>query len=92
MNSGVKNFFSKLSIDAPLAEGPNVFLTREYEKFLGLSRAQTNVRLTKLIAEGKVRRVRTLRGGKVVSALEYIEKVSPCAIRPPKKKKSSGLP
>jgi hypothetical protein len=70
--------FGKLSSGAelPIASGVNVFLRSEYQAHIGTQHYQALVRLNRLAAEGKVRRVRTKRNGRLVQAWEYIAKSS----------------
>ena len=60
--------------DLPLASGPNVFFAADYEKAVGIKRAQAVVRIRQLISQGKVRRVRARRPGdaRALPAYEYL--------------------
>ena len=62
----------KLPSDVPIAAGPNVFLRAEYQVAAGLSSQGASSRLTKLEAQGLVRKVRTRRAGKLLQAWEYL--------------------
>ncbi len=60
--------------DLPIVHGANVFLRSEYQAHLGVNTAHAGARLRQLAAEGKVRKVRTRRAGKLVAAWEYVGK------------------
>lgn len=67
--------FEKLSggfVDTPIVSGPNVFLRSEYQAAIGISSAYAGDRLRSLVAAGKIRKVRTRRDGRLVSAWEYV--------------------
>lgn len=70
-------FFEKLNADfsdLPIISGPNVFFAADYQEAIGLQRAQTITRLQRLLKEGKVRKVRARRDGRVLPAYEYLGK------------------
>lgn len=72
-----KTVFDKLNenfIEAPIVVGANVFTTVEYRDAVGLRDSQTLRRLKALEKDSKVRKVRTRREGRLVSAWEYIGK------------------
>lgn len=71
------SIFEKLNAgfnDLPIESGPNVFITTDYAKAISMSSAQALRRLTRLVEDGKVQKVRTRRNGRVVSAWKYVGK------------------
>lgn len=69
--------FEKLNagfVDLPIKSGPNVFFAGDYGDAVGLRRNETLKRINKLIAEGKVRKVRARRDGRLLTAYEYVGK------------------
>lgn len=60
--------------DLPLVRTKNVFLRSEYQQESGLSTSYAAARLKRLMNEGLVRRVRTIRGGKITQAWEFLGK------------------
>jgi predicted ArsR family transcriptional regulator len=66
----VESFFS----DVPLVRNLNVFLAAEYAQNVGIRPRTARERLQRLASEGLVRRVRTVRNGKVAQAWEVLGK------------------
>lgn len=67
--------FEKLNAgfkDAPIASGPNVFTAADYGTAIGLQPAQTLRRINLLLKQGKVRKVRARRDGRLLTAYEYL--------------------
>lgn len=77
MASPKQKMFEKLNAgfaDLPIIAGPNVFFAVDYEKSIGLKRMETLKRIGKLIEQGKVRKVRARRDGRLLTAYEYLGK------------------
>lgn len=60
--------------DVPLVRNLNVFLATEYAQNVGIRPRTARERLQRLASEGLVRRVRTVRNGKVAQAWEVLGK------------------
>lgn len=60
--------------NVPIARGKNVFLAGEYAQGSGLKVRTARERLQRLIADGIVRKVRTIRNGRLVGAYELVSK------------------
>jgi hypothetical protein len=58
--------------DLPISAGPKVFFASEYQEAIGLQRAETTRRLRSLLSQGKIRKVRARRDGRVLPAYEYV--------------------
>lgn len=69
--------FEKLNAgfkDTPIISGPNVFFASDYGEAIGLQRPQTLKRIGDLLKQGKVRKVRARRDGRLLTAYEYMGK------------------
>jgi hypothetical protein len=58
--------------ELPMADGPNVFLSEDYAREVGISGRQARERLRRLLLKKEVRRVRTRRAGTITAAWEYL--------------------
>jgi predicted transcriptional regulator len=77
---GSKKVFAKVAKFASVESVPivkpndNTFTTQEYAKEIGLGRVQANARLSELLAQGVLRRVKFYYSGGVRLAWEYIKR------------------
>lgn len=60
--------------DAPVKNGSRVFTTQEYARSIGVARRTAWDRVSKLLERGKLRKVRTRRGKKIVPAWELLSR------------------
>jgi hypothetical protein len=69
--------FSKIDPQLPsvVLDGDDIFTRAEYQEHLGVGEGMASRRLTKLQAEGTVRKVRVRRNGSLVQAWQYIPQV-----------------